>query len=503
MSVFSHVFIEELIDNLDPHLKDYYEENKGKNKFFSKSLHKIVEELVQDDLGNSTEQSELRKAFTRKTKTRNAKKNRYLKKCQDMIDTKMYLNGPDDKYFLKDTLIHYNMTAESKRSMLFEGMSFEEKEQEKFHDVAEWAHDENSFMIDYPGEDRLTANMIANNYKSDVSIEIYKIIKKQYGFDLNRATYAVMDDLRNQPIFAAKSGSVNVSKLNGDGSPREIVIYKSEDHSKKLVISLPEQMKSLDEDGSFKIFDQIDNQILSYLLNNWEHKPSTSDFYGVKVLDILKAIRPKRKGFNPSDYENVVRRIERMYEVGIKDLNKNSDEAMRIISSFRYDRNEKFIFYAFDPFYMDKSHNLRIRKMSSTPLTILSNNAAKILYASFMEQRRNAYKQFKERGVEPDEYVIPFAYNFLLYYCNFGEENKKKSYHEDIIDALDNLKENHILIKDYQYLPTRKIYKISFYPLSEDEIKDFDYYYNIKELPIDETLDEATQINLFIPTIEE
>lgn len=119
-----------------------------------------------------------------------------------------------------------------------------------------------------------------------------------------------------------------------------------------------------------------------------------------------------------------------------------------------------------------------------------------------MEQRHNAYKRFSERGENPDEYIIALEYNYLLYWCNFGELNKKRSYHEDIMEALDDFKQHKVMVKDYVYLPTRKIYKITFFPLSDDEIKDFDYYYNIKA-SVDETLDEDTQLNLFIPTIED
>ena len=110
----------------------------------------------------------------------------------------------------------------------------------------------------------------------------------------------------------------------------------------------------------------------------------------------LKYIKPKRKKFGTPDYDSVAARIARMYEIGIKGIDKKSvTEGMHIISSFRYDKATRIITYAFDPFYMDKFHNLRIRKMSSKPLSELTNNAAKILYSSFMEQRHNAYKTFQ------------------------------------------------------------------------------------------------------------
>ena len=90
--------------------------------------------------------------------------------------------------------------------------------------------------------------------------------------------------------------------------------------------------------------------------------------YSIKIIDVLKYIKPKRKKFGTSDYDSVAARIARMYEIGIKGIDKKSvTEGMHIISSFRYDKATRIITYAFDPFYMDKFHNLRIRKMSSKP----------------------------------------------------------------------------------------------------------------------------------------
>lgn len=500
MITFSHVFIEELLKNINPALIQYYSEHEGQSKFFSQSLHEIVQNLVQSELSGSAEKEELKLVYAKKMKLRLQKKTRYLKKCSDMIDTKEYLSD-SDKYFLRATLIQYNMTPEDKRDLIFEGKSIQDKEQEKFLEIKTWADNSDTLMIDYPGEEKLTSSTIIDNYKSDLIIDICYIIKQLYDFDLNRATYAVMEDFKNQPLFAAQPGRISVSNLNLEGNPKELIIYKSEDHNKKLVVTLPD--KAINEAGEFQILDQTDNMILSYLLSRWDNKSPSMNVYSIKIIDVLKYIKPKRKKFGTSDYDSVAARIARMYEIGIKGIDKKSvTEGMHIISSFRYDKATRIITYAFDPFYMDKFHNLRIRKMSSKPLSELTNNAAKILYSSFMEQRHNAYKRFNERGENPDEYIIALEYNYLLYWCNFGELNKKRSYHEDIMEALDDFKQHNVMVKDYVYLPTRKIYKITFFPLSDDEIKDFDYYYNIKA-SVDETLDEDTQLNLFIPTIED
>jgi hypothetical protein len=113
MITFSHVFIEELLKNINPALIQYYSEHEGQSKFFSQSLHEIVQNLVQSELSGSAEKEELKLVYAKKMKLRLQKKTRYLKKCSDMIDTKEYLSD-SDKYFLRATLIQYNMTPEDK-----------------------------------------------------------------------------------------------------------------------------------------------------------------------------------------------------------------------------------------------------------------------------------------------------------------------------------------------------------------------------------------------------
>lgn len=499
---FSHVFIEELTNNLNPKITRYFSDNKDSNKFFSQSLHEMVNSLVQSELANYTERDALKSLYSKKMRLRRSKKARYLKRCSDMIDTEEYKNG-SDKYFLRATLIQYSLTPEDKRNLVFDGQSFKSIEQAKLEDIKEWSEDDYSLMIEYPGEDKLTSTAVIGNYKNDVLIDILLILQRQYNFDLRQATYAVLEELKNQPLFAAKNNIVNVGKADGTDI-HEITIYKDGEKNKDKALKITFSSRSV-KNGVIKILDQTDNQILSYLLSAWDSRtPVTSSTHSIKVIDLLRYIKPNRNNYSSTDYKTMIERVEKIYDIGVKNINKETtNKGMHIISAYEYNPITRIITYAFDPFYMNEFHNIRIRKMSSKPLMILTNNVSKILYSSFMDQRHNAYKAFRERNETPDAYVIPFAYNYLLYWCNFGEENKKRSYHDDIIDALEDFKQHDILIKDYVYLPTKKIYKITFFPLSEDEIKDFDYYYNVKELPLDETLDETLDTNLFIPTIED
>lgn len=63
--------------------------------------------------------------------------------------------------------------------------------------------------------------------------------------------------------------------------------------------------------------------ILSYLLSRWDNKSPSMNVYSIKIIDVLKYIKPKRKKFGTSDYDSVAARIARMYEIGIKGIDKN------------------------------------------------------------------------------------------------------------------------------------------------------------------------------------
>ena len=68
MITFSHVFIEELLKNINPALIQYYSEHEGQSKFFSQSLHEIVQNLVQGELSGSAEREELKLVYAKKKK---------------------------------------------------------------------------------------------------------------------------------------------------------------------------------------------------------------------------------------------------------------------------------------------------------------------------------------------------------------------------------------------------------------------------------------------------
>lgn len=504
MILFSHVFIKELVDKMDEDLVQYYYNNVKKNKYFARPLQDTVKIIMDEQIStisveNITEDLtnvgalQLKSLYSKRMKNRSTKKKRYYKKCKDMYDLKIK-DGDDNHYFMWKTLSLYNISAAS-----FDGADFEKLEKERLEMIERWSIDSNTKMIAYPGEEVQTPRSLIVNFEMDVVINILSLIEKEYEFDLNRATYAVVEDFKNDPIFSAVSSKVKKDSLqDGKEGFKEIVINKTPDGTKQMIMEIP--VSRFNEKGEFKILDDVDKSILSYLILVWNDKPSNMPVAVAKIRDIIKAVYGIDMNTRKIKRAEIKERIARICEFGMKDYDNGEIKGRtRIISSYKVTGDDEYIHYTIDPIYLDEYNYVRIRKMSSAPLSRLSTKAARILYSAFMEQRRIAYKQSIERGIEPKNYVMPFDYSYFMYWCNFGRMTKAQLQNE-ITSALDDFIENHIIVQRYKNEPANQRIYIVFDVLTEEEIKDYDFYYDIHQ--ISEKEDDIEQMNLFLPCMD-
>lgn len=513
MIVFSYVFIKDLVAQFNPRLFEFYENNR-KSKYFNRSLTEIVKDITDAQIVMPQKASPdvqglqnvtvscLKEIYNKKMHNYFVKKRRYLKKCRDMADSGE-IEHDGDKYFMWKTRALYNLTSEEARQITFNGKTLKELEADKLQEIEAWVASDKSLMTEYPGEEKLTSNSIVSNFELDVVIEVLRIIKRDYDFDLNRATYAVIENMANQPLFSPVTSKVTKGDTIEVEGSRGLVINKTEDGQKQMLLEIPD--KFLDQKKKLAVWDDKTKRILSYLVLIWDEKPSNVTFATVKIKDLIRAVNGKDASTDLRVRERFVNQISQMYEFGIRELNEKNktNRRYRIISGFQIIGNMEYVQYSIDPFYLDDLNHIRIRKMPSAPLDALETKVARILYAPFMEQRREAYKKSIEMHMESSpHYIMPFDYSYFMYWCNFGKMTKTE-YEKTIIAALDDFKQNGIMVANYKNYPAQKKVIIWFYVLTEEEIKDFDFYYNKNQLPEKEDELDMEQLNMIFPTIEE
>lgn len=487
---YSKSFINRMTSRIDTALVEFHENKRSKMKIFDKPLSMFVEQVLVEGL-NTTDRAELRKIASAKRKTLAKKKSRYYKTCSDMVETNEWKNE-SDTYFYRDALTVYNMTGQ----LFLNGKqypNFPSMEKEQLRIIKEWSADSESKMIDFPGQGKKTPKSQERDFILDLTINVLKIAEEDYGFDLSSVIYVGVDDISANALFVNKKQMVKKEDLQNG----KLEVYRSEDGVHRTVMTFPPDM--FKKKDSIQLFDSKDLQILSYLILQWEQSASSVLPLPIRIIDIYHAISGNAKS-NPSknQYEDIWNRCYKMWALGFEGYTgDNFTGGRRLIAECELDEKRKIIYIVMSQYLMDEIKENKIRKMPSEPLNELSDNTARILYFPFMKQRVSAYETALEKNMNVSVYPMQIKYESFLRWVNFGDGNKKDNT-AAIVAALEEFKEKGIFVKNYRYLAAKRMYYIEFYPLSDIEIQDLDFYFNRSQEPED----VIEQLTIFSPIID-
>lgn len=488
---YSKSFINKITSKIDPDLVEFHTNKRIKMKAFDKPLNIFVERVLVEDL-DTTDKNELRKIATSKRKLYAKKKARYYKSCSDMVDTGEWKNE-SDTYFFRDALTVYNMTGQ-----LFlngkEYPDFPSMEKEQLEIIKKWSMDNESKMIDFPGQGKKTPKAQERDFMLDLVINVLKIAEEEYGFDLSYDVYVGVDDISADSLFVNKKQFVKKEDLQNG----KLEVYRSEDGKHRTIVTFPPDM--FKKNKTVTLFDSKDMQILSYLILQWENSNSSVLPLPIRIIDIYHAINGNIK-LKPSanQYEEIWNRCYKMWAMGFEGYTGDKfTGGRRLIAECELDEKQKIIYVVMSQYLTDQIKENRIRKMPADDLNRLEENTSKILYYPFMKQRVSAYETALEKGLDVPSYVMNIRYESFLRWVNFGDGNKKDN-NAQIISALDEFKEKEIFVKNYKYMAAKHTYCIEFYTLSEVEIQDLDFYFNRQKEDPEEVIN---QLNIFTPLID-
>lgn len=467
---YAKSFVRQMTDKIDPELVGYYKEEKEKNKLFDRPLEKIVEQILKEEL-NETDKAVLSKVAYAKKKVLARKKSRYYKSCEEMVKTEAWKKGGDN-YFFRDHLTVYNMTgALMLNDVLY--MDFQTMERDMLENIKKWSKNKETRMIDFPGQGKKTPKSREKDFLLDLTINIFKIAEQDYGYDLSSAVYVGVDEISSNALFTWKKQSVKETDLENG----KLEVYRSEDGKKRTVMTF--QPEAFKDKKSVTLFDSTDLQILSYLLLQWERNYSTTMPLPVRIIDIYHAINGNtKKKPSAKHYEEIWNRCYKLWSLGFESYSEdNIVGGRRIIADLQFDKENNIIYYTMSQFLTDEIRDGKIRKMPAEQLNRLEDNVARILYYPFMKNRVAAYEAAKRNRMGGDCYPMQIRYESFLRWINFGKSTKKEN-NDAIMEALEEFKEKSIFVKNYRYVTTKGAYYIEFYPLTEMEIQDLDFYFN-------------------------
>lgn len=472
---YSSQTIHEISENVNIELVEFYNSNASKNKYYPSTFYDLVRETIEDDIKSESEAEELRRMYNNKKRILMQKKKRQYESCRKMVETRAWEIDDLERYCFKADILNYNSFTTGQWNTLYDGKSLEDLQQERLQDVENWYKNPESFMIQYPGQERKTPKRQFDNYKSDLAIAILATMKRLYNWDMENLTFPVMDDLTDKPVFSAKRETLTRSQ---NGNKNSVVVFSSEDGRQRTVITFEDAAFGNKE--STTLFDYKDSSILSYLLRAAIKYDGTTMPILIEKIKLIRAAYG-RQDYKPTkrDYEDIDNRLRKLSQAYIETFVDNewsgTFHMVEGIEKQDIDSRKYVAFYPSD--YMTKQiENNGVSQLPTDLKNKLSSDAAKLLYAPLMVQRVKAYKRIRSQGLSNDSFKVAFQYGHFLRFANFGKGNQQDN-HKAIMTVLEEYKSKDIFIQDYSYTQKDKVYTLTFKPLTDIEIQDLSYYF--------------------------
>lgn len=476
MKNISGAIITDIIKYLDSDLVTFYNEHRTKNKGYDNSLFDLVMFIVQSEMLDK-DPSSLSKFTTAKLKYRTTKKNRYLKRCKNDIDMKVWETSDDlEKFFAKNIVYAYNALNAEQRKSVYNNKTLAEVIDNEYRNVEIWAKDIKSRMIDYPGADKVTARNQYCNFESDLTINILQVIKEQYHSDLSSQTVTYLDYLGDKSIFSATHARYPVN-TNG---VTQIVVQDPNDPDTKTVITYDGTV-----DGKFvTLLDMLDINIISYLINRTIQAAPEQRSFLIAESELVKAVLLKN-GVNRiitrDDRLRVSKRITKLQHTTI-DVYKHDAQKKAydlVGETVPVELNGiKYIEYFPSQYITKQVEEGLITRLPTYVRDELDNEVAKLLYMPLMQQRYQIYRMRRRGNIGDGNYKVVLQRLDFSKFLNFNKCSVRVE-RELIEAALNDYVEKHIFIKEFSYSRINDEYTIIFFKLSETEISDIEYvFYN-------------------------
>lgn len=472
MQKISAAIISDIIRYLDSDLIEYYEKHKEKNKSFYSSLFDIVLYNVQTEMLDK-EPDGLVKLLTIKMRSRMRRKSRYLIKCKNDIDLKVWEHTDDlDKFFAKAKVYSYTALNAEQREQIYANQTLDDVIQESLKLVEFWAKDNESKMINCPGSERVTPKTQYSQWECDLVINILQVIKSKYHADLSSQTMTYFDYLGDKSLLSASSARY---PINASGVT-QIEIQDPINMEVKTVITY---------DGTsdikyYTLLDTLDINIISYITNKSIQTSPDARSILIPESDLDKAVLLKNgtnRILSQRDRQRVREHIHKLQHTRLDVYKGNEiiasygllgDTAMLKIKGTNYIESYS------NQYITRQVENGLITRLPTYAVDRLDDNTAKLLYLPLMQQRYKIYRQIRNRACTNQDYSVVLKRVEFSRYLNFSNCTLQKEL-SIIASALQDYVNKQLFVREFSYSRLHDTYKIDFYELTAEEIGDIEY----------------------------
>lgn len=473
MQEFSTHLIENIQRRLDPRLAEFYIKNSEHSKQYSASYTELIREILEKECDNKDSKS-MSKFETSKRRSRAGKRKRYYKKCQDMLSAKMWNATNIDAFCFRNLVLGYRILADTEKvEKVYGAKTLEDLCYEKLEVVKIWADDSESMMIDYPGTEKKTARAMYANFIIDLTIDILRVVNSEFSGDLASQTASYVDNVSENVVFSITSEKIKVNKTG----PTEVTVYKNEDKSSWVKMTYTR----IDDKADFvSSLDSKDYEIASYINTRLIQAPPTQRPLLIRKLDVVRVyMRNTTRTPSKRDYDMVSARVAKISSIQFTCSNVDSVKwgAFCLIGDIfeRTIAGEDYFECHPSGYIEGQIENgmiLRLPMDSDDAATL--DPTAKLLRPLFIKQRIRSYRSLANGEGKNEPYTVDYHYQDFMLYINFGNSNLKDG-RDAVRKALDSFVASGKIVKNYSYSRITDTYTITFYELSDTEIKDIDF----------------------------
>ena len=467
MGAYSKQLIAELTENLDPIIATFFDETKDDYQYPVDTLNELVEYALDDIVGLKTNKDELRIVYTNEMKNRRKKKGRWLKKLED--DVAMLLPS-DPRHPFSDLYSLQKLLPKAQWKSLYGDKTLNDLIEDNVNQAREWIAISDSYFISFPALKQLTSNRIFESLVSDTFVWIFQYVLKHYDGSIINYFTPIINDLIGFPIFAPSKAKLSVT-LNDDNQLVDTYAFGENvlETSAEVTQEVSAQLNSMDQND------------LMFLQNSLNYLGI--DFYNSRQVRVKKRTLAKLLNDRPSKkhYDSMEEHCHKLTRYNFK-VKRNGKviHSFNLIDSVTTDDESEEMILTFGNYLYNGIIRNQITNTKSSIYQLLDKNLSKLLYQVL-------YKEviiFSTKNSDPNaELVGDYPYTFFSSNVRFPYQQKKKIM-DLVAESLEEFYEKKVLIKSYEKISPLQ-FRITFYPLTEDEKADLDFnrYNKYVEIP--------------------
>lgn len=428
-------------------------------------LNLLIEQVLDTYYSETMTQADVHSLYLRITKQNRTKKSRWY--ASYLADKKNFsIESPKNPFH--SIYLQNKSLLLPQWQMLYGSKTIADVQKDLELQVTEWNKDSNSLLISFPFIMSKTLLRIHQALESDIALDIGRILKEYYGGTMKNFFRSYPEELIERPLFSPIGFNLPLTK-----TPEELFedFFPTEDTE----IFIRTQLESK-EQKNHKVADSKDLEILNFMIANIDNTFYETRTVILDLADIAKVLYPRPGG---KHYSSVAKRCLKLsrYNYTYYDKNNISGQSINFFDSVKIEptgNGKRVVLIRFGDILYNSIVSKKMISVTSDNYLSLENELSKILCYTFQNERIRLYSKFFDLKTSslPEYLSKDYSLSFFQLRVRFRTKQRKQCL-KLIEESLEEFKQNHIAIKNYEF--NGELFHITYYPLSLDEIADLKF----------------------------